>query len=355
MTEESNSPSLGQNEKTNKQLLLHKVPKGISGSEDFTVRETPIPQPGLGEVLVEAHYLGVDAALRLITRDSDEFLFRVKPGDLVHGSAAGRIVASQHPELRVGDYVVGSLGIQNFAVSDGAGLERCDLSQAPLGAWLGGFGVSGLTAYFALTEECKPQPGQTVLINGAAGAVGSIAGQICRLAGCRVIGLTGSDAKCRWLQDTLGYHAAINYHDPDWYAQLEEAAPDRLDIIFDNVGGTLLDESLKLIGMRGVVLLCGSTSQYPAAHMSGPANYIWLGTMRARLQGFVVFDYASRYAEARNTMSRWMANGELILPAWEVPGDIEVFPTAYQQMYEGKNLGKTLVRLPAADAQPPSQ
>ncbi len=340
----------GQNERTNKQLILKQVPEGISGPEDFEVREVPLTEPGEGELLIEAHYLGVDAALRLITRDSDEFLFRVKPGDLIHGSMAGRVIVSNNADFSVGDYVLGSLGVQNYAVSDGVGLERCDVSQAPLGAWLGGFGVSGLTAYFAITEECKPQPGQTVLINGAAGAVGSIAGQICRLAGARVIGLTSSAEKCRWLTDELGYDEAINYRDADWYQQLEQAAPERLDVIFDNVGGELLDQSLKLIGMRGVVLLCGSTSQYTEAEMKGPANYIWLGTMRARLQGFVIFDYAERYPEARTRMARWIDSGALKIPAWEVAGDIDAFPTAYQQMYEGKNLGKTLVRLPAAEA-----
>ncbi len=338
----------GQNERINKQLLLKQVPQGISGPEDFEVREAPSPEPGPGELLIEAHYVGVDAALRLITRDSDEFLFRVKPGDLVHGSTAGKVIKSNNADFNVGDFVQGSLGVQNYAVSDGTGLERCDVSQAPLGAWLGGFGVSGLTAYFAITEECKPQPGQTVLINGAAGAVGSIAGQICRLAGAKVIGLTSSADKCRWLTEELGYDIAINYRDADWYSQLEAAAPDRLDVIFDNVGGDLLDQSLKLIGMRGVVLLCGSTSQYTEEEMKGPANYIWLGTMRARLQGFVIFDYAERYAEARRVMSRWIDTGELKIPAWEVSGDVDAFPEAYRQMYEGKNLGKTLVKLPAA-------
>ncbi len=342
--------SAGDNEPRNKQLLLKRVPEGISGPEDFEVREAPVPELQEGELLVQAHYFGVDAALRLITRDSDEFLFRVKPGDMVHGSMAGRVVRSRHAQFSEGEYVHGSLGIQNYAVSNGEGLERCDLTQAPLGAWLGGFGVSGLTAYFAVTDVCRPQPGQTVLINGAAGAVGSIAGQICRLAGARVIGLTGSSAKCDWLTSELGYDVAINYRDADWYEQLQRAAPDRLDVIFDNVGGKVLDESLKLIGMRGTVLLCGSTSQYSEAHMQGPANYIWLGTMRARLQGFVVFDYADRYAEARRVMARWIEAGQLLIPFWEVAGDVDMFPEAYQKMYLGENLGKTLVRLPAAEA-----
>jgi NADPH-dependent curcumin reductase CurA len=339
----------GSNERTNRQVLLKKVPTGISGPDDFEVKESVLAPLGDGEVLVESHYFGVDAALRLIVRDSDEFLFRVKPGDIVRGSAAGRVIESNNPKFSVGDHVLASGGVQNFIVSNGDGMEKVDVTQAPLGAWLGGFGVSGLTAYFAVTEECKPQPGQTVLINGAAGAVGSIAGQLCKLAGATVIGLTGSAEKCLWLVEELGYDIAINYKDDNWYEQLVDAAPERLDVIFDNVGGSILDESMRLIGMHGVVLLCGSTSQYTEEEMSGPSNYIWLGTMRARMQGFVIFDYAERYAEARARMATWIKDGRLKLPSYEIAGDVDVFPEAFQQLYEGKNLGKMLLKLPAAE------
>lgn len=336
------------NEGTNQQLYLKRYPHGIAGPEDFEVRETAIPSIGAGELLIRSHYLGVDAALRLIMRDSDEFLFRVQPGDLVHGSVAGEVIESNHPGFRAGDFVNGSTGIQGYAVSDGTGLEKCDINLAPLGSWLGGFGVSGLTAYFALTEECKPQPGQTVLINGAAGAVGSMAGQIARLAGARTIGITSSTAKCHWLKESLGYDHAINYNDGNLYEQLAAVAPERIDVIFDNVGGDILDESLRLINTRGVVLLCGSTSQYSQEEMLGPRNYIWLGTMRARMQGFVVFDYADRYAQARGRMSQWLSSGQLALPEHAVEGSVSDFPAVFKSMYEGENFGKTLVRLPAA-------
>jgi NADPH-dependent curcumin reductase CurA len=338
----------GINERVNQQLFLKKVPFGIAELDDFEIKQSPAPECGEGEVLVESHYFGVDAALRLIVRDSDEFLFRVKPGDIVRGSAAGRVIESNNPQFMVGDHVLASGGVQNFIVSNGEGLEKVDVTQAPLGEWLGGFGVSGLTAYFAVTEECKPQPGQTILINGAAGAVGSVAGQLCKLAGATVIGLTGSAEKCGWLVEELGYDIAINYKDVDWYEQLVDAAPERLDVIFDNVGGSILDESLRLIGMHGVVLLCGSTSQYSEEEMSGPSNYIWLGTMRARMQGFVIFDYAERYPEARAKMARWVRDGRLKIPSYEMAGDVDAFPEAFQQLYQGKNLGKMLLKLPAA-------
>ncbi len=338
----------GSNERVNQQLVLKRHPEGLAGPDDFDVRESPIQDPDEGELLIESHYLSVDAALRLIVRDSDEFLFRVRPGDLVHGTVAGRVLASKHPEFHEGDLVTGSLGIQRYAISDGTGLEKCDVSAAPLSAWLGGMGVSGLTAYFALIDVCKPQPGQTVVVNGAAGAVGSMAGQIARLAGARTIGITSSQAKCDWLTGELGFDAAINYREGDLFAQLSRAAPERIDVIFDNVGGEVLDESLRLIGLGGTVLLCGSTSQYSAESMQGPRNYIWLGTMRARLQGFVVFDYVQQYAQARQRMGRWLREGRLKMPEYVIDGDVADFPDAFRQMYLGENLGKMLVRLPAA-------
>ena len=338
--------SESSNEGVNLQLHLKQIPEGIAGPEDFEVREAEVPQIADGEVLVQAHYLSVDAALRLIVRDSDEFLFRVRPGDMINNTFAGQVIESNNPDFQAGDYVLAPGGAQNYAVSNGEGLEKVDINQAPLSGWLGGFGTSGLTAYFAIFEECKPQPGQTVVINGAAGAVGSMAGQFAKLAGATVIGITSSPEKCRWLTQELGYDIAINYNDADWYAQLEAAAPERIDVIFDNVGGTILDQSLKLIGMRGIVLLCGSTSQYTEDEMVGPNNYIWLGTMRARMQGFVVFDYADRYAQARGRMARWIADGKLKLPEYVIEGDVGDFPRAFQAQYEGKNLGKMLVGLP---------
>ena len=333
----------------NKQLILAKHPDGLTELDDFKIKEVEIPELKNGELLIQTHYVGVDAALRLIVRDSDEFLFRVQPGDIIHANIAGKVIASNNSEFSVGEFVNGSLGVQSFAISNGDDLEKCNTELAPLGSWLGGFGVSGLTAYFALFEECKPQPGQTVLITGAAGAVGSMAGQLAKLAGARVIGTTSSEKKCKWLVDELGYDVAINYNDPDWFKQLEKAAPNRINIVFDNTGGFVMNKSLKLIAMHGVVLLCGSTSQYSQDTMDGPSNYIWLGSMRARLQGFVIFDYAERYEEARKNMSGWINSGLLKIPEYSCEGDIDNFPETFRNLFEGKNFGKMLLKLPIAE------
>lgn len=337
------------NLRKNKQLILAKHPEGITDIDDFSIQELEIGEIKDGELLIETHYVGVDAALRLIVRDSDEFLFRVQPGDIIHANIAGKVIVSNNSEFEVGEFVNGSLGVQSFAISDGSDLEKCNIDLAPLGSWLGGFGVSGLTAYFALFDECKPQPGQTVLITGAAGAVGTMAGQLAKLAGAKVIGTTSSQDKCKWLIDELGYDAAINYNDHDWYEQLEREAPNRINIIFDNTGGFVMNESLKLIAMHGVVLLCGSTSQYSKETMDGPSNYIWLGSMRARLQGFVIFDYADRYSEARENMSNWINSGLLKIPEHCCDGDINDFPEVFGNLFKGKNLGKMLLKLPIAN------
>ena len=332
----------------NQQVVLKRVPEGVAGPDDFDVRPAPIPEPGPGQLLVEAHYLQVEAALRLIIRDSKDFLFRVKPGDLIRNTVAGVVRRSEHPDFKAGDAVLAPIGVQRLGVVDASAVQRCDTGLAPLPRWLGGLGITGLTAYFAMFTECRPQPGQTVVVNGAGGAVGSIAGQLAKLAGARVIGITGSSEKCRWLVDELGFDAAINHRKGDLYAQLVEAAPDRIDIIFDNVGGKILDASLRWIALHGMVLLCGSTSQYTQAEMAGPKEYIWLGTMRARMQGFVVFDYADQYDLARKRLAGWAQSGAIKFPETIIDGDVDAFPAAFQQLYDGVHRGKLLLRLPPA-------
>lgn len=332
----------------NRQVLLKQVPDGIAGPDDFEVRPAPTPEPGPGQLLVETHYLQVEAALRLIVRDSKDFLFRVKPGDLIRNNVAGVVLRSEHPDFKAGDAVLAPIGVQRLGVIDAESVQRCDLDLAPLPTWLSGLGTTGLTAYFAMFSECRPQPGQTVVVNGAAGAVGSIAGQLARLAGARVIGITSSAEKCRWLEQELGFDVALNHRDGDLYEQLVAAAPDRIDVIFDNVGGEILDASLRWIGLHGMVLLCGSTSQYSQAEMAGPKEYIWLGTMRARMQGFVVFDYAAEYDLARKRLAGWAESGQIQFPATVIDADVDGFPAAFEQLYRAEHRGKLLLRMPPA-------
>lgn len=329
----------------NKKVILSKYPSGKAKKENFCIAEEEISDIKDNEMLVKSKFLGVDAALRLLIRDSDEFLFRVKENDILHGNIVGEVIESKNLSYDVGDYIVGSLGIQKYAVTDGSGVEKINTDYAEPKYWLGGMGIPGLTAYYALLDVCKPTAEKHVLITGAAGAVGSMAGQIAKICGSKVFGTTSSNEKCKWLVNELGYDYAFNYNDSGWLQNLKDASNGRLDIIFDNSGGDVMNESLKLIGMNGIVLLCGSTSQYFEDEMKGPSNYIWLGTMRASLQGFVIFDYESRYDEARINLANWFKDNKIKMPNHIIESSIESFPSAFEDLFDGKNLGKMMLQL----------
>lgn len=333
----------------NMQLRLKSYPAdGMEAMpENFEAVAGPVPVAGDGQILVEAQFFSVDAALRLILQDSKDFLWRYNLGDLIHCEGVATVVESRSDAYKPGDMVEGAIGLQELAAVDARSVTRVDTELAPPTAWLGGMGVSGLTAYFGLLDECDPKPGETVMVTGAAGAVGSIVGQLAKIRGCRTIGITSSAEKCRWLVDVLGYDVALNYRDADFAAQLEAASPDRIDVIFDNVGGDVLNIGLKRIAMRGRVLICGATSQYVHANMQGPSNYLALGTWRAKLIGYVYLDYAARFGEARRQMADWAAEGKLRFVEDVRPGGIADFPHILRDMFSGSNKGKLVMRLPA--------
>ena len=334
-----------KNSYTNEKVVLSKYPSGIAKKENFSVIKEDINNISENDFLIKTKFLGLDAALRLLIRDSDEFLFRVKENDILHGNIVGEVIESNNSDFQIGDYVVGSLGIQTYAISDGVSIEKVDTNFAPPEYWLGGMGIPGLTAYYALLDVCKPTVDKNVLITGAAGAVGSIAGQIAKICGSKVFGTTGSQEKCDWLVNELGYDYAFNYNDKDWFSKLKDASEGKLDIIFDNSGGEVMNQSLKIIGLNGIVLLCGSTSQYYEDEMKGPSNYIWLGTMRARLQGFVIFDYENRYNEARVNLGKWLKEDKIKMPNYIIESSIDAFPTAFEDLFSGKNFGKMILKL----------
>ncbi|MDA0338946.1 MAG: NADP-dependent oxidoreductase, partial [Proteobacteria bacterium] len=242
----------------------------------------------------------------------------------------------------------GSLGIQEYNLAPGAKLTKCDLNIAPLTSWLGGMGITGLTAYFGLLDTGAPKPGETVVVTAASGAVGMVAGQIARAKGARAVGTAGSDEKCRFLVEELGFDAAINYKSDDFYRELRAATPDRVDVIFDNVGGPLLDTIMRRLGMHARIVVCGATSQYNNAVIHGPSNYLALATMRARMEGFIIFDFEDRYEEARWEMAGWLKEGKLKLRENIVDGTIGDYPSVLHRLYEGENVGKMMMRLPAA-------
>jgi len=333
----------------NTQLRLGRRPQGEATMEDFEVTSEDIPDLGPGEVLVQNHYISIDPSSRTHWNDGQSYRAMVQIGEIVDVGTGGEVIASNNPDFAVGDMVTGGLGIQEYGISDGTNLQKADLSLAPLTSWMGGLGITGLTAYFGLLDVGKPQPGETVVVTGAAGAVGMIVGQIARIKGARAVGIAGSDEKCRFLTEELVFDGAVNYKD-DLYGGLRECTPKRIDVIFDNIGGPMLDTIMRRLALRSRIVISGATSQYNTDDIYGPKNYLALATMRARMEGFIIFDYTDQYQKAREDMAGWMKEGKLKFRENLMDGRVEDYPAVLHSLYEGSNTGKMLMRLPAAQA-----
>jgi NADPH-dependent curcumin reductase CurA len=264
-------------------------------------------------------------------------------GDVMRAGAVGRVVESHRAELPVGALVSGAFGMQDYALVSATGWRAYDADLDPRLA-LGVLGNTGMTAYFGMLDIGTPKSGDTVVVSGAAGATGSVAGQIARIQGCRVIGIAGSPTKCEWLTGKLGFDAAIDYRAHDVAAELDRLCPDGIDVYFDNVGGALLDLCLARIASGARVVLCGGISRYNAtAPVAGPVNYFNLVYRRARMEGFIVLDYAPRFTEAMERMREWLDSGRLVQEATVIDG-FEELPRALIRLFEGFNIGKLMVR-----------
>jgi NADPH-dependent curcumin reductase CurA len=305
-----------------------------------------VPAPKAGEILVRVLYLSVDPYMRGRMNDVKSYAPPVQIGEVMGGGAVGKVVASQNPQFQVGYIVEGYFGWQEYAISNGTGVRKIDPAVAPISTALGVLGMPGLTAYFGLLEIGKLRQGETVVVSSAAGAVGSIAGQIARIKGCRVVGIAGSDQKVAWLRDELGFDAAFNYKAAeDYSSKLQELCPNGIDVYFDNVGGEITDAVLRNINFFARIALCGSISQYNATGPSmGPRL---LGTFvgkRARAQGFIVTDFANRYEPAMRQMGEWIRSGRLKYREDVVQG-IDKAPRAFIGLLRGENFGKMLVKM----------
>ena len=264
----------------------------------------------------------------------------------MRAGAVGAVTASRHPGFAVGDHVYGAFGVQEHALSDGNGVTKVDPSLAPLPTYLGTLGLTGLTAYFGLLDVGKPKEGDTVVVSGAAGAVGNVAGQIAKIKGCRVIGIAGGQEKCDWLTDELGFDAAIDYKQGGVAAALREHAPKGIDVYFDNVGGEILDAALTRLARGARIVICGAVSQYnSSAGMKGPANSLALLVARASMTGMVVFDYADRYAQGAQELGGWMREGRLVSREDIVEGDVRAFPDTLLRLFAGENIGKLVLQI----------
>ena len=330
----------------NRQWLLARRPEGVVADEDFRLVETPAPEPGEGEALVRNLVLSVDPTQRGWMA-VDTYLPRVKIGDVMRSFAAGQVVASRHPDLRPGQLVQGLLGWQDYAVvRPGTASAPTPLPPGvPIETAMSALGLTGLAAYFGLLDVGRPRPGETVLVSGAAGATGSVAAQIARIQGCRVVGIAGGPEKCRYLTEELGLDGAIDHRNDNVARKLRQLCPDGVDVYFDNVGGPMLDVVLLALAMRGRIVLCGGISGYSDARpKAGPANYLALVSKRGRMEGFIVLDYFPRAAEAVAALSGWLREGKL-KDRVDVVHGLENAPAALRRLFEGANQGKQLVRI----------
>ena len=330
----------------NRQVRLAARPVGLPKATDWSFTEEAVRELAEGEMLVRVRYLSLDPAMRGWMNEGKSYIRPVAIGEVMRAGAAGEVVASRHPGFREGDLVVGSFGVQQYAITDGKGVNKVDARVAPLPAFLGALGMPGMTAYFGLLDIGKPQPGETVVVSGAAGAVGSVVGQVAKIKGCRAIGIAGGADKCRYLVEALGFDGAIDYKSEDVKARLKALCPDGIHVYFDNVGGEILDAALARLAMRARVVICGAISQYNATQpVKGPSNYLSLLVNRASMTGMVVFDYAARYGEAAREMGGWLGEGKLVAKEDIVTGGIERFPEALLMLFRGENFGKLVLEM----------
>jgi NADPH-dependent curcumin reductase CurA len=329
----------------NTQVRLASRPTGLPDDSSWEVTNEPVPEPAEGEFLLRTEYVSLDPAMRGWMNDARSYIPPVGIGEVMRAGVVGEVLTSRNDRFPVGAHVVAMTGVQEYAVSNGKGVQIVSPELAPLPTYLGTLGMTGLTAYFGLLEIGKPQPGQTVVVSGAAGATGSVAGQIAKLKGCRVVGIAGGEDKCRSVVEELGFDACLDYKAGDLKAGLRREAPDRIDVYFDNVGGEILDTVLPGLARGARVVICGAISQYNAgAELKGPRNYLSLIVNRASMQGFVVFDYTSRYGEALKEMAGWRAEGKLLSKETVVEGGVPAFPQALLKLFRGENTGKLVLR-----------
>jgi NADPH-dependent curcumin reductase CurA len=332
----------------NHQIRLAARPQGLPKASDWKLTTEPVPAPGDGQFLIQVLYLSMDPAMRAWMNEAASYIEPVQIGTVMRAGAVGQVVESEHPNFAPGDHVYGAFGVQEFALSDGRGVIKVDPSLAPLTTYLGALGLSGITAYFGLLDVGKLKEGDTVVVSGAAGSVGSVAGQIAKVKGCRAIGIAGGPEKCAWLVDELGFDAAIDYKADDVRKALREHAPDRVDVFFDNVGGEILDAVLTRLARGARIVICGGVSQYNAQRPKGPDNYLALIAARGSMTAFVVFDYANRYAEATAELAGWLREGRLKAHEDVVSGGVEAFPDTLLKLFAGENLGKLVLAVDGA-------
>jgi NADPH-dependent curcumin reductase CurA len=330
----------------NRAFLLASRPDGLPSREAWELTENPVAEPGDGEVCVQVRYISLDPAMRGWMTDRRSYVPPIAIGEVMRALAVGEVVSSNDPELKAGDLVSGMLGVQAYAVVSGRTLQKLDANAADrLPLYLSALGMPGMTAYFGLLDIGRPEPGQTVVVSGAAGAVGHLVGQIARIKGARAVGIAGGEEKCRYLLEEAGFDAAVDYKAGDLAAALHEHCPSGIDVYFDNVGGEILDAALAQLARHARVVICGAISQYNERdRLTGPENYLSLLVQHASMTGFVVTDYLSRYGEGLREMSDWLERGEISTRECIVDG-LERFPETFLMLFSGENHGKLVLQV----------
>ena len=334
----------------NREWLLAERPTGEPDMDCFELREIDVPTPTPGELLVRIRFLSVDPYMRGRMRDAESYAEPWDVGDALKGGVVGEVVKSESDAYGIGDLVTGEGAWADYATLDADDVAPVNPTVADPEAYLGVLGMPGRTAYFGLLEVGEPKPGDTVVVSGAAGAVGSVVGQIAKRTGCRVVGFAGSDEKTGWLTENLGFDAAINYKATDDYrAALDEAAPDGVDVYFDNVGGPITDAVFTRLNLDARVAVCGQIAHYNDESVpTGPRKLPQVIPVRAKIEGLLVGDFATRFGEASERLGKWVASGALEHRETVVNG-LENAPDAFLGLFSGDNIGKQVVRVSEAD------
>lgn len=330
----------------NTRINLMARPIGNPTPECWDIEEVDIPELQDNQVLIQVQYLSIDPAMRGWMNEGKSYVRPVRIGEVMRALGAGVVVESKHSDFKKGDSVTGITGVQEYAALDGKDLVKVDPNFVPLPAYLGTLGMSGLTAYFGLLDTGQPKSGETVVVSGAAGAVGSVVGQIAKIKGCRIVGIAGGEEKCKYVVEELGFDACVDYKAGNLRGQLKEVCQNGIDVYFDNVGGEILDIVLTLINLRARIVICGAISQYNAIKKpAGPSNYMSLLVNRARMEGIVVFDNAANYGKAIEEMAGWIAQGKLNAKVEVAEGGVKAFQDTLMKLFKGENTGKLVLKV----------
>ncbi|WP_103068607.1 NADP-dependent oxidoreductase [Aquimarina sediminis] len=330
----------------NKQIILKKRPIGLPEEDTWELQNNPLRELKEGEILIQQHYVSLDPAMRGWINDIKSYIEPVELDDVMRAGSVGKVIkTNNHQKFKEGDYVTGWGGVQQYVITDGSSWFSVNPTIAPLPLFISTLGMPGMTAYFGILEAGRIKEGDIVLVSGAAGAVGSVVGQIAKLKGCRVIGIAGGAKKCSYLIDELGFDAAIDYKAVNIYDAIKQVCPKGIDVYFDNVGGEILDAALTKLRLHARVVICGAISQYNNKETpKGPGNYLSLLVNRATMQGILVTDYVEDYGKAAIEMGRWMAQGKLKSKE-DIYESIENFYETFLRLFSGDKMGKLVLKV----------